>query len=234
MCLNTDPQANAYTSATLDYAQLKIEELVEKYGTPFSVQLGIDLSSGKNGEIVKWFLASILYGKPIRENSATTTYKSFESNNTSTVEAIVNSTWDRLVRILDEGSYTRYDFSTATKLLEVFQNLKREYKSDLWNLYNASKNSQDLEKRLKSLGKGIGDTTISIFLREMQEVWPKADPKITPLVSLVMEKLKIKDLKTFARRRRLDPIRLQVALLRLGKDFLKKGKTIEIQLNSTE
>jgi len=213
---------------------LKIEEFIEKYGTPFSRQLGIDLSSGNNGEFMKWFLASILYGKPIRESSATSTYKSFESHNLLTVESIVKSTWDRLVRLLDEGSYTRYDFSTATKLLEVFQSLKKEYRSNLWNLYNASKNSQDLERRLKSLGKGIGDTTISIFLREMQEVWPKADPKHTPLIRLAMEKLGIKDSKTFARERGLNPIQLEVALLRLGKDFIKKGKTIEIQLDSTK
>lgn len=181
------------------YAGLKIEEFVERYGTPFSTILGIDLSSGRNEELVKWFLASILYSKPIRESSATSTYKSFEDNGALTADKIVEAGWDELVRILDEGGYVRYDFSTATKLLEVFGKLKRDYGSNLWNLYNTSKDGNDLERRLKALGKGIGDTTISIFLREMRKIWPKADPKPTPLVKMAMKRLGIDDLKTFAK-----------------------------------
>ncbi len=209
---------------------MKIEEFVERYGMPFSKFLGIDLSSGKNEELVKWFLASILYSKPIRESSATSTFKSFEDYGVLSANKIVEAGWDELVRILDEGGYVRYDFSTATKLLEVFGAIRRDYESDLWNLYNVSKDGSELEKRLKALGKGIGDTTISIFLREMRKIWPKADPEPTPIVKMAMSRLEIDDLKTFAKERSLDLIRLETALLRLGKDFLKKGKEIEIQL----
>jgi len=209
---------------------LKIKEFVKKYGTPFSRILGIDLSSGRSEELTKWFLASILYSKPIRESSATSTYESFEAYGILTADSIVEAGWDELVRILDEGGYVRYDFSTATKLLEVFGALKRDYGSNLWNLYNASKDSSDLERRLKALGKGIGDTTVSIFLREMREIWTKADPQPTPLVKMAMRRLGIGDLKIFAKERGLDLIRLETALLRLGKDYLKKGKDIEIQL----
>ncbi len=209
---------------------MKIKEFVKKYGTPFSRILGIDLSSGRSEELTKWFLASILYSKPIRESSATSTYESFEAYGILTADSIVEAGWDELVRILDEGGYVRYDFSTATKLLEVFGALKRDYGSNLWNLYNASKDSSDLERRLKALGKGIGDTTVSIFLREMREIWPKADPQPTPLVKMAMRRLGIGDLKIFAKERGLDLIRLETALLRLGKDYLKKGKDIEIQL----
>ncbi|MCP8320912.1 MAG: hypothetical protein H3Z52_08235 [archaeon] len=209
---------------------MKIKEFVKRYGTPFSRMLGIDLSSGRSEELAKWFLASILYSKPIRESSAASTYESFESYGILTADSIVEAGWDELVRILDEGGYVRYDFSTATKLLEVFETLKRDYGSDLWNLYNASKDSSDLERRLKALGKGIGDTTVSIFLREMREIWPKADPQPTQLVKMAMKRLGIGDLKIFAKERGLDLIRFETALLRLGKDYLKKGKDIEIQL----
>ena len=203
---------------------------VEKYGRPFSEMLGVDLESGRNEELVKWFLAAILYSKPIRESSATSTYRAFESYGLVTADSIVEAGWDELVRVLDEGGYVRYDFSTATKLLEVFGSLKRDHGSNLWNLYNLAEDSRDLERRLKNLGKGIGDTTISIFLREMRRVWTKADPKPTPLVKMAMDYLGIKDLKRFAEERGLDVIRLETALLRLGKDFIKKGKAIEIEL----
>jgi hypothetical protein len=209
---------------------LKFEAFVEKYGAPFSKMLGIDLASGRREEIVKWFLASILYSKPIRESSATLTYRAFESYETLTVDSILNTGWGGLVRILDEGGYVRYDFSTATKLLNVFGSLKKDYDSDLWNLYNAAKDSFDLEMRLKALGKGIGDTTVSIFLRDLRNTWPKSHPKPTLLVRMAMKKLGITDIDRFATQKGLDTIRLETALLRLAKDFLKKSKAINIEL----
>ena len=209
---------------------LKIEEFVEKYGEPYSTKLGIDLASGRDEEILKWFLASMLYAKPIRESSASRTYLTFKAHNLTDVDAILGAGWDKLVTVLDEGGYVRYDFSTATKLLNVFGELKKRYKGSLTRLYESSKDSRDLERRLKALGKGIGDTTISIFLREMRSIWKKADPKPTPIVKLAMERLGIKDLKAFAEKRGLDLVRLETALLRLGKDYLKKGKRLGVEM----
>ena len=136
--------------------------------------------------------------------------------------------WDRLVSILDEGGYTRYDFSTADKLLEVFGNLEKQYGGDLTKLYEQSKDGAEVEANLKRLGKGIGDTTVSIFLRDMRYVWKKADPRPTPLVRMAMKKLRIRDLKQYAQKRRIDVVRLETALLRHSKDFVKKGKTISL------
>jgi len=190
--------------------------------------LRIDLQSGRKEEIVKWFLAAILYSKPIRENSATKTYRCFVERRVTSVDAILRAGWDGLVQILDEGGYTRYDFSTADKLLQVFGNLKKQYGGDLGVLHEVAKDSAELEQRLKQLGKGIGDTTVSIFLRDMRPIWSKADPDPTPLVRIAMRKLKIKDLKKFARTRRLDLVRLETALLRLAKDFIKKDKPVRV------
>ncbi|MEM3653020.1 MAG: hypothetical protein QXL21_07835 [Nitrososphaerales archaeon] len=209
---------------------LKIEEFVEKYGEPYSVKLGIDLHSGRDEEIVKWFLASILYGKPIRESSATNTYLAFKEHQLLTVDKILEAGWDRLVDVLDEGGYVRYDFSTATKLLNIFSELKKKYGGSLRRLHDSSRDSRDLEARLKALGKGIGDTTLSIFLRDMRVIWEKADPKPTPLVKLAMSKLGINDLKEFAKKQGLDLVRLETALLRLGKDFIRRGVKIEIEI----
>jgi hypothetical protein len=190
--------------------------------------LGINLLSGKNAEIVKWFLASILYSKPIRENSATRTYRSFVTHRVTSANSIMDAGWDSLVDILDEGGYTRYDFSTADKLLEVFGNLERSYGGDLRKLYEQSIDGAEVEANLKRLGKGIGDTTVSIFLRDMRYVWRKADPKPTPLVNLALKRLRIRDLKQYAKKRRIDVVRLETALLRYSRDFIKKRKTISL------
>jgi hypothetical protein len=200
---------------------MRIKELLKKYPKSYSEELGIDLKSGKSEEIFKWFLASILYAKPIRESSATKTYFCFLKHGITSAKKILDTGWNGLVEILDEGGYTRYDFSTADKLLEVFGNLQKLYNGDLNVLYEKARDSKDLEERIKALGKGIGETTVSIFLREMRYCWKKADPKPSPLVRLAMKDLKIKDLKKFAKKKKLDLVKLESALVRYAKDFLR-------------
>ena len=133
--------------------------------------LGIDLKSRRNNEVVRWFLAAILYSKPIRESSATRTFRCFDKHGVTTARRIIDAGWDRLVSILDEGGYTRYDFSTADKLLEVFGNLQEHYGGNLNRLCETSRDGEEVEANLKRLGKGIGDITVSIFLRDMRSIW---------------------------------------------------------------
>jgi hypothetical protein len=209
---------------------MRLREFVDRYGRPFSDILGIDLSSGRNGEIVKWFLASILYSKPIRESTATLTYQAFEQDGVVSPSKILETGWEGLVSLLDEGGYTRYDFSTAEKLLRVFGSLQKRYAGDLNRLHDRAFDSRDLERRLMGLGKGIGPTTVSIFLREMKVIWSKADPEPTSLVRMAMRKLGIEDIGKVAEQQRLDPVRLETALLRLGKDFIKKGNPVPVSI----
>ena len=215
-------------SVALTRETVELRTFVRRYGRPYSELLGIDLRSGRNAEVVKWFLASILYSKPIRESSAAKTYRCFEELGIVTADAIVQMGWDGLVSVLDRGGYTRYDFSTADKLLDVFGNLNIDYRGDLNLLHKQSKNGKDLEQKLKALGKGIGDTTVSIFLRDMRHLWRKADPTPTPLVRLAMRRLRVRDLKELARTRHIDLVRLETAMLRFAKDFVKKNRHVRI------
>lgn len=215
-----------------------LEVFIEKFGKRYSEILGIDLSRGEDKEIFKWFLASILFGAPITEISVIKTYKCFEKYNVLTPRRIVETGWDGLVKILDEGSYTRYDFKTADKLLEVMKNLTERYSGSLTILYGEASDGHDLENRLKNLGKGIGDVTVSIFLRELRDVWEKADSKPTSLVILAAKKLEmieekanaeraLKQLKDFWFKNKVKGksfIHLETALLKFGKDLRRKRK----------
>jgi hypothetical protein len=213
----------------------ELKALIEDFGRRYSEILGIDLAEGAEEEVFKWFLASILFGAPITENSVIKTFRCFQKYNISTPNKIRQIGWDGLVKILDEGSYTRYDFKTADKLLEVMRNLTERYDGRLTILYSEASDGQDLEKRLKELGKGIGDVTVSIFLREMRDVWEKADPEPTSLVVIAAEKLGImsgekaedplKQLKNFWSKNRIAGksfIDFETALVRLGKDFRRR------------
>ncbi len=132
----------------------------------FSKDLGIDLKSGKEKELFKWFLACLLFGKPIQQEVAKRTYFEFAREGLITPEAILKAGWDKLVKVLDRGHYVRYDFSTATKLLEICQELKIKY-GTVKNLLKAAKSKKDLEKKLIEF-KGIGPVTARIFLRDLK------------------------------------------------------------------
>jgi len=212
-------------------------KMIKKFGQRYSELLGINLERGDDTELFKWFLAAVLFGAPITETSVLKTYKCFEKHAVLTPEKILKTGWQGLVEILDEGSYTRYDYKTADKLLEVVGNLKTKSDSSLKLLHEKAADSLDLEKRLKELGKGIGDVTVSIFLRELRDIWTKADPKPTPLVILAAKNLGIirsenpekakKELREFWEKNRVESmsfINFETALLRLGRDMRRKTK----------
>jgi len=135
---------------------MNIEQLIQQYGKPYSEELSIDLKSCRREEISKWFLASILFASRISETIAKKTYREFENRNISTAEKISATDWHDLVAILDAGGYTRYDFKTADRLLEVFGNLRKYYNGDLNDF--TRQNSIDmvqLETALLRLGKNL-------------------------------------------------------------------------------
>lgn len=215
-----------------------IKKLVKSLGGSFSKELGIELSGGSSGEIFKWFLASKLFGARISAAAAIKTYREFERRGVTTPGGILNAGWDGLVKILDDGGYARYDFSTASRLLEIMETLETRYKGDLNRLYDEAEDGEDIESRLKALGKGIGDVTVNIFLRELREIWPKADPVVSDLIQLAAVNLGImrpgtdalEALNGFwsgAKVRGCDFSDFEAALLRLGKDYCKKSRYLE-------
>lgn len=135
-------------------------------GKIYSKDLGINLKSGKKEEIFKWFLACLLFGKPVQQEVAKRTYFEFKKEGILSPEKILEVGWNKLVEMLDRGHYVRYDFSTATKLLEVCQELKEKYGS-LKKLIKISENKKDLARRLQEF-KGIGLVTTRIFCRDLK------------------------------------------------------------------
>ena len=214
--------------------------LVNKLGQKYSEMLGINVDSGDDKEIFKWFLAAVLFGAPITETSVLKTYRCFERRKVLTPEKILQTGWQGLVEILDEGSYTRYDYKTADKLLEVIKNLETKYGGSLNQVHRQAVDSIDLENRLKELGKGIGDVTVGIFLRELRMIWGKANPKPTPLVvsaAKTFEMIRaespekaLKELQDFWRKNAVEGksfINFETALLHLGKDLRRKRRKSE-------
>jgi len=184
----------------MDSVKEVVKEITTRLGKLFSAELGIRLQKGGSAEIFKWFVASLLFGARISETIAKNTYREFERDDLLDPEKILKRGWEGLVFTLDKGGYVRYDYKTADKFLEVMGNLKKEYNGDLNLLHDKSAGARDLEERLKNLGKGIGDVTVNIFLRELRGVWKK-------------NRVKGYGFPNF-----------ETALLRIGKDYCRRKK----------
>jgi len=179
----------------------------------YSQELDLDLKTEEDR--FKWFLASLLFAKRISSEVAKRTYREFEKEGIVTPESITEAGWDKLVEVLDSGGYVRYDFSTASKLLEIAASLRDKYGS-LEALYAQSKDSRDLEKRLLEF-KGVGPTTVNIFLRELKGVWEKARPQLSPLAREVALRLGLGE-------EELEPPTVESALVRLNLEFCKRKR----------
>lgn len=127
------------------------------------------MPSKRESELFKWFLASLLFGKPIQSEIAVRAYKELGKKHLTSPDAILKAGWDRLVQLLDQAHYVRYDFSTATKLLEVCEELQRRY-GTLKKVVAQSPTAAELSWKLQEL-KHIGPVTARIFLREVRPVW---------------------------------------------------------------
>ncbi|MFB0556771.1 MAG: hypothetical protein ACETVW_02825 [Dehalococcoidia bacterium] len=189
--------------------------------TTYPQELGLDIRQAEDR--FKWFLASILFAKRISAKIAMTTFKEFENAGLTSPEAILAAGWDRLVEVLDAGGYVRYDFSTASNLLEVMAKLMKDYGS-LEELHYRAQDSKDLENRLLEF-RGIGPVAVNIFLRELRAIWSKSNPRPSPLASQLAKKLGLpaSDLEVPG---------VESALVRIYLDFCKRKKCIECPLRA--
>lgn len=212
-------------------------KLVKELGGGYSSALSIKLATMESEGMFKWFLASVLFGARIGESIAMRTYREFEKARVLSADAVLETGWQGLVDILDRGGYVRYDFKTATKLLEVMGALKKKYQGDLNRLHFFAKDERDLEDKLHGLGKGIGPVTVNIFLRELRDLWEKAEPPLSEPALLASWNLgltqatdaasALEELKTMWEASEQGKGRFsdfEAALVRLGKNYCRKKR----------
>jgi hypothetical protein len=183
---------------------------------PWSEELGIDLETA--GGRFRWFVASLLFGKRISSSIAAKTFLGLDAARIlESPDTILETGWQGLVDLLDAGGYVRYDFSTATKLLNIMDSLKREY-GDTEGLYLRASDEADLERRLLEF-KGIGPTTAGIFLRELRGTW-RVEPEVCEAAREATERLGI----ALSRLKGKSLARVETALVRLYHEFCSKAK----------
>ena len=120
----------------------------------------------------RWFLLCYLFGKPIRSESAVETWRLFIDKKLDTPWSIVDTSERRLVSVLHEGGYTRYQHVTARGLKECMERLIREYEGSLLFMLDSSLDEEEFSKRLQKL-YGVGPKVAEIFMRETEEYFAR-------------------------------------------------------------
>jgi len=149
----------------------------------YSQELGLDLRA--KPDRFKWFIASMLYAKRISSKTASATFRRFLEEGLTDPRSIASAGRDRMVEVLDSGGYVRYDFSTATNILESVRLLLEEYGGDVDKIHESASDPKDLEKRLMEF-RGFGPVAVNIFLGSSggfgtrRTPSPQATPRLWP------------------------------------------------------
>lgn len=144
---------------------------VKEKPTHYAEDFGLDVTSGDD-DMFRWFLLSFLFGKPIQSSVAVNTWKLFLSKKLDTPWAILDTPHRKLVRVLDEGRYTRYDESTARALHTCMEQLIKFYEGSVMLMYESSMNEEEFSKRLQEL-YGVGPKTAEIVMRGTEELFAR-------------------------------------------------------------
>jgi hypothetical protein len=135
----------------------------------YSEELGLNLDNPSDW--FPWFLSSSLFAKPIAATTALRTASLLIQSGVRTPQQVQRRGWNELVRLLDEGGYVRYDFSTADKLLQIARDLGE---SNLLQILAKERSFPKVEEQLTRI-RGVGPKTVEIFLRELRGRW-KSSP----------------------------------------------------------
>jgi endonuclease III len=129
--------------------------------------LDIDPASGSGQQLYRWFVASVLFGRPIKQSVAAETYRTLIASGLTSPAIFGDLTREALRRLLDRGGYVRLDYQMADTLHAVMRSITNDYGS-VRHLITTSADAAELTERLTSL-RGIGPVTARIFTAQVPE-----------------------------------------------------------------
>ena len=126
--------------------------------------LGIDPSRSPE-QLYRWFLASLLFGRNIRQEQAAKTYGVLIDAGMTSPKHFADLGREALRRTLDEGGYDRFDYQMADELHGVMAGVDADWGS-VHHLVASAADRAEAHDRIVAY-KGIGEVTARIFLDEV-------------------------------------------------------------------
>lgn len=156
--------------------------LVREHGTTLAQQAGITLRDEPD-ELWQLLVMAQLLSARIPSATALASARELWRSGWTSPGSLRASTWNQRVAALGRGGYRRYDFSTATQLDGCASLLLDEWEDDLRRLREQADGEPGAISRQLQRFPGIGPVGASIFLREVQGVWPTVAPQVDRLVT---------------------------------------------------
>ncbi|MBV9793506.1 MAG: endonuclease [Actinobacteria bacterium] len=154
-----------------------VKELQERFGRTYAAEAGIGLADTPSPLYQLLVLATLLSAR-ISADIAVAAARELFAAGYRTPRAMAEASWQDRVDALGRGHYKRYDERTATMLGDGAGLLNERWHGDLRRLRDEA--DGDAGRVAESLQEfpGIGPAGASIFLREVQDVWPSIAPYV--------------------------------------------------------
>src|SRR5438270_10120314 len=152
-----------------------VSELLVRHGRLYAEDAGIKLAD-RPGPLYQLLVLATLLSAPIAAETAVAAARELFAAGYRSPKAMSEASWQDRVDALGRGHYRRYDERTATMLGDGADLLTGKWHGDLRRLRDDSGGDVRRLASLLSEFPGIGPTGASIFLREVQEVWPNVAP----------------------------------------------------------
>ena len=148
-----------------------VRELLDRHGTTYAEDAGITLRD-EPSPLYQLLVLTTLASTRISADIAVAAARELFEAGWRTPERMRSATWRQRVSALGRARYKRYDESTATKLEEGAAMLMDDLHGDLRRL--RPEGPDGVERLLEAITgfPRIGAVGASIFVREVQEVWP--------------------------------------------------------------
>jgi endonuclease III len=162
--------------------ELIVSELLSRHGRLYAEDAGIRLAD-RPGPLYQLLVLATLLSAPIPAETAVAAAGELFTAGYRSPKAMSEASWQDRVDALGRGHYRRYDERTATQLGDGADLLISKWHGDLRKLRDEPADDvAGITARLTEF-PGVGPVAASIFIREIQEVWPSvapyADAKVT-------------------------------------------------------
>jgi endonuclease III len=154
-----------------------VRALLDTHGQTYAEQAGIKLRDTP-APLYQLLVLSLLLSARIRADTAVAAGRALFDAGMRDAKRMAEASWQQRVDALGVGGYRRYDERTSTQLGQGAELLLERYGGDVRRMREAAgRRPEALHERLQEI-PGIGPTGASIFLREVQAVWPEVAPYI--------------------------------------------------------
>jgi endonuclease III len=157
--------------------ELIVKELLDRHGRTYADEAGIRLTD-RPGPLYQLLVLATLLSARISADIAIAAARQLFTVGYRSAKAMSEAGWQDRVDALGRGHHRRYDERTATMLGDGAVLLSDRWRGDLRRLRDQAGADTAKTAALLTEFPGVGPTGASIFLREVQDVWPAVAPHV--------------------------------------------------------